>query len=315
MTKQATNEAVREIAYGSFAGAVGKIVEYPFDTVKVRLQSQPDNRPPIYTGPLDCFKKSVQKDGFRVGLYRGVSAPMVGAAAETASLFVSYSAAQTLLRSTIVDVKEGDEMPLPALITAGAMSGGITSLILTPIELVKCRMQVSMHSDLDPSLRPGQAASSASNSPFQVIKEVFRREGLRGFWRGQLGTFFRETGGSACWFGGYEATTVACKKRLARLERKAVEDVKLPISQQMLSGAVAGVAYNFLFFPADTIKSKMQTGDFTAVKQTFAQTGREIWRAHGLKGFYRGCGITCARSAPSSALIFTIFENLKTTFG
>lgn len=81
-------EAVKDIVCGSAAGVVGKYIEYPFDTVKVRLQSQPDNLPLRYTGPLDCFKKSLQRDGF-IGIYRGISAPLVGAAVETSTLFFS----------------------------------------------------------------------------------------------------------------------------------------------------------------------------------------------------------------------------------
>jgi ornithine carrier protein len=83
-------EAIKDIVCGSVAGVVGKYIEYPFDTVKVRLQSQPDGLPLRYTGPLDCFKKSLQRDGF-LGIYRGISAPLVGAAVETSTLFFSVS--------------------------------------------------------------------------------------------------------------------------------------------------------------------------------------------------------------------------------
>ena len=81
-------EAFQDIVCGSVAGIVGKYIEYPFDTVKVRLQSQPDHVPLRYTGPVDCFKQSLQRDGF-IGIYRGISAPLVGAAVETSTLFFS----------------------------------------------------------------------------------------------------------------------------------------------------------------------------------------------------------------------------------
>lgn len=84
-------EAIKDIVCGSAAGVVGKYIEYPFDTVKVRLQSQPDTVPLRYAGPIDCFKKSLQRDGF-LGIYRGISAPLVGAAVETSTLFFSVSA-------------------------------------------------------------------------------------------------------------------------------------------------------------------------------------------------------------------------------
>jgi len=83
-------EALKDITFGSTAGIVGKFIEYPFDTVKVRLQSQPDGLPLRYTGPLDCFKQSWKRDGV-AGLYRGISAPLVGAAVETSCLFFSVS--------------------------------------------------------------------------------------------------------------------------------------------------------------------------------------------------------------------------------
>lgn len=314
-TSSQATEALKDITFGSVAGVAGKIVEYPFDTVKVRLQSQPDHLPLRYTGPLDCFRQSIRQDGFR-GLYRGVSAPFAGAAAETACLFFSYRLAQQWLEQLLGYEGEGRTLGLGGLVTAGAISGGVTSLILTPIELVKCRMQVPLQSAVDPTLSPQRAGLSTKPlSPFAVIADVYRREGLGGFWRGQLGTFFRETGGTAAWFGAYEASSLYFRNRQHGTIERAVDlfDAPLPLHQQMLSGALAGMSYNFLFYPADTIKSKIQTGELnsTGVKPTFSGVGRALWRTHGLKGLYRGCGITVARSAPSSALIFSIVEQLK----
>lgn len=41
---------------------VGKFVEYPFDTVKLRLQTQPLDRP-YYAGPMDCFLTMLKNEG------------------------------------------------------------------------------------------------------------------------------------------------------------------------------------------------------------------------------------------------------------
>lgn len=46
---------------------VGKVVEYPFDTIKVRLQTQPLDQP-YFSGPWDCFKSIMKQEGFR-GLF------------------------------------------------------------------------------------------------------------------------------------------------------------------------------------------------------------------------------------------------------
>jgi ornithine carrier protein len=128
-----------------------------------------------------------------------------------------------------------------------------------------------------------------------------------------MGTLIRETGGSAAWFGSKEIVSKAFRKWDNLSEKES-----LPIYQQMIAGAVAGMSYNFIFYPADTIKSRMQTEDVRknpGVKSSFLPAGRALWKEHGLRGMYRGCGITVMRSAPSSALIFTIYDALIQRFG
>lgn len=160
--------------------------------------------------------------------------------------------------------------------------------------------------------------------PVQLIASVYRHHGLGGFWHGQTGTLLRETGGSAAWFGAYEAISAFflklrhAKQPVAAAAISQEKEAPLQFYQQMLAGAAAGVSYNFIFYPADTIKSRMQTEEVGALvsgqRKTFASVAKGLWRQHGIKGLYRGCGVTCFRSAPSSALIFAIYEWLKTTF-
>ncbi|OAA61217.1 mitochondrial ornithine carrier protein [Niveomyces insectorum RCEF 264] len=360
--RAAVMEATEDILYGSIAGIVGKYIEYPFDTVKVRLQSQPDHLPLRYRGPLDCFRQSIRADGL-AGLYRGISAPLVGAALETSSLFLFERLGRSTLVWTGLAPRDAP-LSLPALWFTGAFSGVFTSFILTPIELVKCKIQVPGDGLLVSSASASSSVSSSSTSsvaaptihrrPLTVIGEVYRHEGLRGFWHGQLGTLIREAGGCAAWFGSKETTSslfraynvraaeragasattaLAAQTHAAHLERLRTEP--LPLWQQALAGASAGMSYNFLFFPADTVKSRMQTTPFglgvadaagaaaTAatgggggsgrpLRRTFWDEARALWRQAGGRGFYRGCGITVARSAPSSAFIFIVFDGLKT---
>ena len=302
-------EALKDITFGSIAGVIGKIIEYPFDTVKVRLQSQPDTLPLRYQGPLDCFRQSIRVDGI-TGLYRGISAPLVGAAIETSSLFFSYRIAQNALQAISFPCTSGDRLPLSALIVSGGASGAFTSLLLTPIELVKCQMQVP----LSPSNAQGPRALS-------IIASNFRHHGVLGFWHGQLGTLIRETGGSASWFGSYEGVSALFRRYGARETpsiAEAANNDPLPLYQQLIAGATAGVSYNFIFFPADTIKSRMQTEEVSAsrrVRRTFWASGQALWQQQGIRGMYRGCGITVGRAAPSSAFIFAVYEGLRNWWG
>jgi ornithine carrier protein len=185
------------------------------------------------------------------------------------------------------------------LISCGTVAGAITSLFLTPIELVKCKMQVPLE------ILGGNVTAPTIRG---VIASIYRHQGLAGYWHGQFGTFIRETGGGAAWFGGYEGMKILFKGS------SGAKDEDIPMWQRMVSGSVAGGAYNFMFYPADTIKSRMQTEDvkqLTGGKSTFSAVGKALWKQHGVKGMYRGCGITVARSIPSSAFIFTVYEELK----
>ncbi|PKS06659.1 hypothetical protein jhhlp_007409 [Lomentospora prolificans] len=303
-------EAVEDVLYGSVAGVVGKYIEYPFDTVKVRLQSQPNTLPLRYTGPLDCFGQSIRADGF-LGLYRGISAPLVGAALENSSLFFFERIGRDLVYASGYVSRE-KPLPLTALWFTGAFSGAFTSLVLTPVELVKCKIQVpaTVEGKAPPPLRP-----------IPVIKDIYRHHGLLGFFHGGLGTLIREAGGGAAWFGTKATISKMFYDRKAQAastpeQREEILSKPLPLWQQAFAGACAGMSYNFLFFPADTIKSRMQTAPIgqSVKSQSFLAEGVALWKQHGLRGMYRGCGITVMRSAPSSAFIFMVFDGLKTYF-
>jgi ornithine carrier protein len=155
--------------------------------------------------------------------------------------------------------------------------------------------------------------------PFEIVAATLRTQGLRGLWLGQLGTLFRETGGGSAWFLAYELSSRYFLSRLqaARADPTLTKS-DLATWQLMLSGAAAGVSYNVILFPADSIKSAIQTQaelDPTAKRLSFVGMGKKIWRTRGLKGMYAGCGLTCLRSGPSSAMIFALYETLQGKFG
>lgn len=161
------------------------------------------------------------------------------------------------------------------------------------------------------------------DGPITMIISTVRTSGLRGLWLGQSGTLLRETGGSSAWFTTYE---VASKAFLAR--RQALSDssgstrqlikADLATYELMVSGALAGMAYTSALFPADSVKSAVQTWAELHPDRPrlgFAEMGRRIWRTRGIRGMYAGCGLTVAKSAVSSAMIFAIYETLEARFG
>ncbi|WWC73721.1 uncharacterized protein I206_107693 [Kwoniella pini CBS 10737] len=74
---------------------------------------------------------------------------------------------------------------------------------------------------------------------------------------------------------------------------------KPPTSQRALaSGAISGLAVDFMFFPLDTIKTRIQSS-------------AGFWQSGGFKGVYRGVGSVGMGSAPGAAAFFVTYEALK----
>lgn len=210
---------------------------------------------------------------------------------ENSVLFVAYNHIQSLIRNSS-GTRPEDPLTMSQLSTAGFLSGATVSFVLTPVELIKCRLQAQ------------SVGETAFKGPWSVITHTLRRGGISGLYRGHVGTVLREAFGGAAWFGTYEFVVREFIARSPHIKSKE----ELATWQLMTAGALSGVSYNAALFPADVIKSRQQS---TEVKQGFRQVARDLYRAEGMKGFYRGFGITIARSAPTSAVIFATYEWLN----
>ncbi|KAI8328895.1 mitochondrial carrier domain-containing protein [Chlamydoabsidia padenii] len=316
-TRSTFRQQLDDLAFGSIAGMVGKFVEYPFDTIKLRLQTQPLDRP-YYSGPTDCFLTMLKKEGAS-SFYKGMASPLVGAMVENAALFVGYRQIQKVIRSYSMSETERtlyEDLPedqLPALsqsqlVLAGTLSGAMASFVLTPVELIKCKLQVQ--------LGTSHHRHQHYSGPLDVIRHTIHQHGIHGFYRGYLATLIRESGGGACWFGFYEYTCAQFIRIRQESSADKVTKADLSPSELMVGGALGGVAYNISFFPVDVVKSLMQTDEELrkGPSRSFIQTTRDHYKVGGIKAFYRGCGITAARSAPTSAIIFMTYELLTRHF-
>lgn len=287
--------AFRDILYGSIAGALGKVIEYPFDTVKVRLQTQGRH---VFPDTWSCITYTYKNEGIIKGFFQGIASPLAGAAIENAALFLSYNQCSKFLQH-YTNVSD-----LTNILISGAFAGSCASFVLTPVELIKCKLQVSNLQSLPLGVAGGNTVTERHTRIIPTIQAVIKNRGFIGLWQGQSGTFIRESFGGVAWFATYELM----KKYLK--SRHNIEDPSLPNDNKtwelLVSGASAGLAFNASIFPADTVKSMMQTehlGLKTAIKKIFAEKG--------LREFYRGLGITLIRAIPANATVFYVYETLS----
>lgn len=225
--------------------------------------------------------------------------PLWGATLEDAALFFTYNQVQQALRWSR-NLSESASLPMSDLAIAAAASGAMAGLVLTPIELIKCKMQVQMMGAVH------QASTLATTNALGLISNTIRKEGVAGLWHGLSGTLLREVGGGIAWFLTFEFASQEFLRR--RHSQAPLTKSDLSSLELATSGALAGICYNVSLFPADSVKSAMQTehelraqaGLAKATPTGFLQTLLNIYQTRGIRGLYAGVGVTCLRSAPSS---------------
>lgn len=260
-----------------FSGCAGLLVGHPFDTVKVHIQTQ-NFRNPQYRGTLHCLKTIIAKDSVR-GLYRGLSSPLAGVSFVNAIVFGIYGNVQRL---------SGNANSYKTHFLAGAAAGLVQSLISSPMELAKTRLQ----------LQHDKIGCTKFRGPVQCLSYIYRCEGLPGIFRGLGITAVRDVPGFAVYFVSYEFFIRAKKDP--------------GIWYTLLSGGMAGVASWMLTIPIDVIKSRIQADGMTekrpvydgmldCFKKSYAQEGKSF--------FTRGLSSTLLRAFPMNAVCFMVVSS------
>eukprot|EP00056_Hartaetosiga_gracilis_P008889 m.127619 g.127619 ORF g.127619 m.127619 type:complete len:320 (+) comp13014_c0_seq3:51-1010(+) len=269
---------IKSFISGSMGGFACKIVEYPFDTLKVLQQRQEGKISVVST-----LRGVVHSHGF-LGLYKGLTAPLIGSMLENAVLFAGYETSSSVLNKANIFTSG-----VPHYMTCGFFAGVGVSFVLTPVELIKCRLQVE---NLD-------GAKAAYKGPMDAARTIYKMEGVRGLYRGHIATMLRECPGNTAWFTTYNVL------RRQLVDEDAGEELKWYHSA--IAGGVSGMTYWTAFYPADTVKTHQQTNPIYEGK-SFSHTFKDVFRRQGTAGLYKGWLLTVSRAVPSNAVLFMTFE-------
>lgn len=152
---------------GAFGGCLGILLSHPFDTIRIRIQS--NNH---YSGILDCIKKSYYNNGIK-SFYKGITPPIIGMAIEKSIVFGTYNYMNKYHNFNHFN--------------SGLIAGFLCSIIVTPVEKIKINLQdIKKH-----------------NNSLSVIKDIYKNHGLLGFYKGWSITLFREIPGFGLYFSFY----------------------------------------------------------------------------------------------------------------
>jgi solute carrier family 25 carnitine/acylcarnitine transporter 20/29 len=229
---------------------------------------------------LRAARSLASRAGFRA-LWRG-SGPMVGAVpVQNALLMGGYGVGMGW-----VDPDHPDRM---AAIFAGGCAGGVLqSFLMSPVEYAKVRAQIR-----EPGAPPIPARDMAARLSANV------RTGLGA-------TLLRDGIPHGVWFVAYEAA----KRHLQERQQPPPEggsSFSSSLVPPLGAGAFAAAAAWIVGYPADLIKTRLQSGASTGI----VLTARTIVREHGWRGLYRGLGLKLVRAVPASMIGFGTYEFVK----
>ncbi|KYR00278.1 mitochondrial substrate carrier family protein [Tieghemostelium lacteum] len=275
-----TERGFKDSIAGTVSGAACLFTGHPFDTIRVRLQTS--NTP---VGIIDMFQKTVKYEGFK-GLYKGVTSPLLGVMFETAILFTAYGQMKELLRG-----KHEKQDRIINCGISGGFAGLVASLFLTPIELVKCRLQVQ-------TTGPQKYKGS-----WDCLVKTIQESGVKGIYKGYVPTMAREVVGNVAFFSCYESLKRYFTIRAAQKNPDKPATLSLP--SLIMAGGISGMAYWTVLYPVDVAKSQIQTSE---TSQSVFKILGDTYKREGLKGWFRGYTPTIIRSFPTNAVMFSVYE-------
>jgi hypothetical protein len=262
------------------------LLAHPLDTLRIRWQT-------LGQHPLT----SLRADGVR-SLYAGMATPILCNGPLIGFLFALNEFYRALARTANVRLLGRAELvsqpsfTVGELAISGFMAGATSSVLQTPVTIVRIQQQVSA--------RSGQATTPS----LHVVRALLKHEGAAGLYRAFPYDCLASGVGRMVYFTTYEVS----KAQLA-----AAAPTMDPTAQKILAAAVTSTVGWAAVFPVDIIKNRMQEQPIGGPRQyrSFAHCCAVTYRAGGVRAFWTGFSLTIVRSFFSSGINLPVYDALK----
>ncbi|KAI4120640.1 MAG: hypothetical protein LQ338_006864 [Usnochroma carphineum] len=289
---------------GLSTGILSASLLQPADLLKTRVQQARS------TSLLRTFRDITRGPNSLRQLWRGTLPSVIRTGFGSALYFSTLNALRqyvfqsNLLTSTAVtpvpssNARYSTSSSLPQLsnlanLTTGAIARASAGLIMMPITVIKVRYESSLYS---------------YQSLFGAGSAILKHEGIKGFFSGFGATAIRDAPYAGLYVVFYEQS----KRRLSQLkdataslgEMKATSSV--PIN--FLSGVLAAGLATAITNPFDAVKTRLQL--MPGKYGNMVKASRQMVREEGMRSLFDGLGLRMGRKAVSSALAWTVYEEL-----
>lgn len=320
----------QQIVSSATGAIVTSLLMTPMDVVKIRLQQQHHpfpkgqcfyyynglmehlcttcenhkpcewyQRPGNFSGTLDAFVKITRQEGVR-SLWSGLSPTLVMAVPATVFYYSLYDTLISRFQKKLCCRRTlTPERFCPpdwsAAMLAGTVARTIAVTIVSPLEMIRTKMQSEQHSykDIGRALR--------------VTVSTF---GLSGFYLGWMPTLLRDIPFSAVYWAVYESL----KRRVLVWQNLQEPTFATSFTCGALSGSFAAV----ITTPFDVVKTHLQIklGDGSVARRIPLRVAVQevIQKGGGMRALFAGMVPRVAKIAPACAVMIGSYEYFKVYF-
>jgi solute carrier family 25 thiamine pyrophosphate transporter 19 len=191
-------------------------------------------------------------------------------------------------------------------ILAGGISGGLTRMLIAPLDVIKIRFQVQTRPNLSGN---GATTSYYYSGLWDSIKTILKQEGFVAFWNGNLLAELLYIGYVGAQFGSYAFFHDSILGFVPAERRESTQ-----ARASFLSGGLAALTAISLTYPLDLLRTRFAAQAHPKTYHTIPQAMATILKTDGIKGFYAGWGPTCISLVPSMAIQFALYDWAKRTW-
>ncbi|GKT63707.1 solute carrier family 25 member 38 protein [Colletotrichum tofieldiae] len=296
------SKSSRHFIAGLGSGVTSAVLLQPLDLLKTRVQQSGHRSLSSYLKDVAAAPNKIQT------LWRGTVPSTLRTGFGSALYFTTLNSirqyvAQSRLLGQAAASQAVHSSSLPTLtptanLVAGSVARTFAGFVLMPLTVIKVRYESNLYSY--------QSLLGASS-------DIYRTNGLRGFFAGFGATAVRD----APYAGMYVLFYELLKKRLSGLSfdnggQNSTHPTTIKTSHATLvnfsSAIMAGAACSVVSNPFDAVKTRIQLQP--AIYRNMYQACHKMVTEEGVRSLLDGVALRMSRKAMSSALAWTVYEEL-----
>lgn len=277
------NKFVRH-ATASFIGSIATILTLnPIFVLKVRLQNLEKQDTSIHT--LNKEIRSIKRSKGIRGFWSGAGTALAMSIPNTVAYMTAYEKCKEILARKI---NKAVEPPLYISGLSGAIARMISATVVSPLELVR-------------------TMQSAGNSKgfFSIVRDVIRKDGIIGLYKGWMPTILRDCPFSAIYWYSFESIKPWTQRIVHKNSHEKMDEFSPTAS--LIAGSTAGSIAAIFTHPFDVLKTKQQ------LSHSQLQGAGIIYflRNSSYQTLTRGLGLRLFSVIPACGIIITVYEGIK----